>query len=94
MKKNIRVQFDGHKGYAKFCSYSCASSDEEVQAKYKATCEERFGYDNGSKSPKVIEKIKRAQFKKNGGKWDFQTGRFKEQTKEWCMREHGVENYV
>ena len=94
MKKNIRVQFDGHKGYAKFCSCRCASSDEEVQAKYKATCEERYGYDNGSKVPEVIEKIKQIQFERNGGLWDFQTERFREQTKNWCMRNYDVENYV
>lgn len=94
MKKNVRVQFDGHKGYAKFCSYRCASSDEEVQAKLKATCQERYGYDNGSKVPEVIERIKRIQFNRNGGLWDFQTERFREQAKDWCMRNYGVENYV
>lgn len=94
IKKNIRVQFDGHKGYAKFCSCRCASSDEEVQAKCKTTCQERYGYDNGSKVPEVIERIKQIQFEKNGGLWDFQTKRFKEQVKDQCMRNYGVENYM
>ena len=35
-----------------------------------------------------------SQFKRNGGLWDFQTNRFKEQAKDWCMRNYGVENYI
>ena len=38
--------------------------------------------------------MKEIQFNRNGGLWDFQTERFREQTKDWCMRNYGVENYV
>lgn len=94
IKKDIRVQFDGHKGYADFCCPKCAVSDERTQAKYKETCMNNWGVDNGSKAQEIKDKLKEIQFNRNGGLWDFQSERFREQTKDWCMRNYGVEKYI
>ena len=61
IKKDIRVQFDGHKGYADFCCPKCAVSDERTQAKYKETCMNNWGVDNGSKAQEIKDKLREIQ---------------------------------
>ena len=38
------------RGYAPFCSIACAMSNEGTKAKYKATCQKRYGVDNAFQS--------------------------------------------
>lgn len=94
IKKDIRVQFDGHKGYADFCCPKCAVSDERTQAKYKETCMNNWGVDNGSKAQEIKDKLKEIQFNRNGGLWDFQSERFKQQSRETCLQKYGQETYA
>ena len=60
--------------------------------KTRQTCLERYGVDNASKSPIIIEKIKESNLKKFGTEWSWQSTVIKDKIKEVLINKYGVDN--
>ena len=69
LKKNIRIQNDGSKGYARFCSNRCGTLHKDVQERTQRTCMERYGVHNPSMAPEIVERIKQANMEHFGVPW-------------------------
>ena len=72
---------------AKYGSETFANPD-----KAKQTCLEKYGVDNVSKAPEIIEKIRQANQDKFGVDWSFQAPEIKDKIKESIVEKYGVEN--
>ena len=60
--------------------------------KAKATCIEKYGVDNVSKSDEIIERIKAANMEKYGVEWSWQADGVKEKIKQTNLIRYGAEN--
>lgn len=60
--------------------------------KTKQVCMEKYGVDNASKAPEVIEKIRQTNLERFGVEWSWQSEHNKEQTKKTLMERYGVDH--
>ena len=76
----------------KFCSASCATSNNETTLKRQQTCLEKYGVDNPWKSNDVKEKIKNTCLEKYGHENYAQTDEYTKKSKETCLKKYGVDH--
>lgn len=87
-----RVKFYGiKKGYAKYCSYKCSSSDPKKKQKVRETCVEKYGVDNPNKSSKIRAKAKETCIEKYGVDNPSKSNEIKKKIKEIHLEKYGVE---
>lgn len=79
------------KGYPKYCSYRC-SSVGSLQ-KRQQTCIEKYGVDNPSKNPSIVEKIKDINIRKYGTACPARNGEIQEKTRKRNLEKYGVEYF-
>ena len=80
------------RGYAPFCSIACAMSNEGTKAKYKATCQKRYGVDNAFQSNGLMEKAKQTNLERYGAENPAQSSEVRERMKQTCLERYGVEH--
>lgn len=90
LKKNIRVQNDGSKGYARFCSNRCGTLHKDVQERTQKTCMERYGVHNASMAPEIIERIKQVNMEHFGVPWSGMSENNKVKSKETRLKRYGT----
>lgn len=79
-------------GYHTYCSTSCSKKDPEVQAKSKATCQERYGADNPMASKIVRQKRKETCERLYGTEFPLQNPELMARAKATYMERYGVDN--
>jgi very-short-patch-repair endonuclease len=83
---------DIRKGYLKYCSNECATSDPVRCNKIKNTCNEKYGYDSVNQVPSIkLKKIKTVQ-KNYGVDNVFQSEVIKDKIKSTNLKIYGTEN--
>jgi len=60
--------------------------------KAKQTCLIKYGVDNSSKFPEIINRIKQSNQKHYGVDWSWQANEVKNHIKETCQKKYGVDN--
>ena len=76
------------KGYSKYCGYKCSSNSKYVRDKYKKTCNDKYGYNNPSKSLDIKKKKENTFLEKYGVKSYLQT----ESVKSIIREKYNVDN--
>jgi hypothetical protein len=79
-------------GYKSTCSVKCAASNPERIKKIKATCLEKYGTDNFSKTEEYVEKSKKTCLEKYGVEFSFQSENNKTKSKATNLKKYGCEN--
>ncbi len=70
--------------------YGCETYVNSEKA--KQTCLTKYGVDNASKAPEVIERIKQSTREHYGVDWSWQADEVKTRIKEVCRERYGVDN--
>ena len=81
------------RGYPRFCSYKCSSSDKNTKEKIKKTNLERYGVENCSKSKEIIEKIKYTNLEKYGCICPVHNKDIERKMRENNLKKYGVDHY-
>lgn len=79
-------------GYHTYCSTSCSKKDPEVQARSKATCQERYGADSPMASKIVRQKRKETCERLYGTEFPLQNPELMARAKATYMEKYGVDN--
>jgi len=81
-----------NKGYRKYCSARCSSSDYEVQEKLKRTCKERYGVEHMLQSQISQAKFRKTCRERFGVENPSQKYEIQEKKKETSLKNNGFDN--
>lgn len=86
--KDITSFINPSKGYARHCSCKCTQLDKKVRDKYKLSCIDKYGVDNGFK----LDSIKQIMLDKYGVDNAFKSDLIKNKIIETNIKKYGVKN--
>lgn len=81
-------------GYRKHCCRKCVRQDEEIEAKTKQTCLERYGETSYCKTEQFKNTLKSINQSKYGCDYIVESDEFKKKSKQTCLEKYGEDNYA